>query len=141
MADKKLQIKIATPEKLIFESVADSVTFPAAEGEMTVLPGHMPLVARLLSGDIVVRNGAEETPFVVVGGFAEVNGTSVTILTNFAEDMATAQSAAESARARADELVKMKDREDVDFEHFATELERSLTRVKIADKWKNKKYK
>ncbi len=141
MADKKLQIKIATPEKLIFESAADSVTFPAAEGEMTVLPGHMPLVARLLSGDIVVRNDGKEIPFVVVGGFAEVNGGSVTILTSFAEDIATiTDEHVASARARAEELAAMKGKEEVNFEHFASELERSLTRVKIADKWRNKKY-
>ncbi len=141
MADKKIQIKIATPEKLIFESAADSVTFPSAEGEMTVLPGHMPLVARLLSGDIVVRADGKEIPFVVVGGFAEVNGTSVTILTSFAEDITTiTDEHVATARARAEELVQMKDKEEVNFEHFASELERSLTRVKIADKWRNKKY-
>jgi len=139
---KKITIKIATPEKLIFESEADSVTFPSVEGEMTVLPGHMPLVARLASGDIVVKNAGKEIPCIVVGGFAEVNGTSVTILTSFAEDIAAiTDEHVASARARADELLKMKDAEDVDFEHFVSELERSLTRVKIADKWRNKKYK
>lgn len=141
MAEKKLQLKIATPEKLVYEAAVDSVSIPAAEGEITVLPGHAPVVVRLLSGDIVARSLDEETPFVVVGGFAEVNQESVTILTNFAEDVLAAEGAIQSARARADELEKMKGRQDVDFGHFASELERSLTRVRIADKWKRKKYK
>ena len=47
----------------------------------------------------------------------------------------------EQAKARAEELRKqMENKEVVDFEHFASELEKSLTRVKIADKWKTKKY-
>ena len=47
----------------------------------------------------------------------------------------------EKAKARAEELKKlMAGKEHVDFEHFEAELERSLTRVKIADKWKNRKY-
>ena len=47
----------------------------------------------------------------------------------------------EKAKSRAEELNKQAaNKEVVDFEHFATELERSLTRVKIADKWRTKKY-
>lgn len=47
----------------------------------------------------------------------------------------------QKAKARAEELRNMKDAQDVvDFERFEAELERSLTRVKIADKWKGKKY-
>ena len=45
------------------------------------------------------------------------------------------------AKARAEELELMKkNNEVVDFEHFESELARSLTRVKIADKWRGKKY-
>jgi hypothetical protein len=49
--------------------------------------------------------------------------------------------AIEKAKARAEELKNlMENKEQVDFEHFEAELERSLTRVKIADKWRTRKY-
>jgi len=45
------------------------------------------------------------------------------------------------AKTRADELKKqLENKGQIDFEHFEAELERSLTRVKIADKWRTRKY-
>ena len=83
----------------------------------------------------------------VVGGFVEVKTneqgiTEVAVLADFAEHVSelTDEKIAQ-AKARAEELRKqMENKEHVDFEHFATELERSLTRVKIADKWRTRKY-
>ena len=64
------------------------------------------------------------------------------ILADFAEHISElSDEAIEKAKTRASELKKqMENKEVVDFEHFETELERSLTRVKIADKWRSKKY-
>ncbi len=143
---KSLKLKIVTPERLILEEMVDSVTIPTTEGEITVLCDHVPLVAELSSGDIVAQKSGEHIPMAVSGGFIEIkkeNGlTTCVILADFAETIAeiTEEKIIE-AKARAEELKKkMEDREVVDFEHFASELERSLTRVKIADKWKNRKY-
>jgi F0F1-type ATP synthase epsilon subunit len=63
-------------------------------------------------------------------------------LADFAEHLSELSDAViEKAKARAEELKKlMENKEHVDFEHFEAELERSLTRVKIADKWRTKKY-
>ena len=66
----------------------------------------------------------------------------VAVLADFAEHVAhISDEVIAKAKARADELQKLMENKDhVDFEHFESELERSLTRVKIADKWKGKKY-
>lgn len=143
---KKLKLKIVTPERLILEKDVDQVTFPTTEGELTVLPDHIPLIAGLSSGDIVAVANGEHIPFAVVGGFVEVkkeNGaTTVAILADFAEHVyEISDEAIAKARARAEELRKQtENKQVVDYEHFAAELERSLTRVKIADKWRSKKY-
>lgn len=143
---KKLQLKIITPEKLILEEMVDSVTLPSLEGEIGILPDHVPLITGLKSGDIVATVGNEHIPIAVVGGFVEVkntdNKTEVAVLADFAEHVGDiTEEAIEKAKARAEELQKQaENKEVVDFEHFASELERSLTRVKIADKWKSKKY-
>lgn len=143
---KQLKLKIVTPEKLILEELVDQVTLPTTEGEITVLPEHIPLIAGLASGDVVAFVGGEHVPMAVSGGFIEVKNvdghTEVAVLADFAEHVADiTEDAIRHAEARAAELKKMADNEEVvDFEHFAAELERSLTRVKIADKWRTRKY-
>lgn len=144
---KKINLKIITPEKLILDEEVDQVTFPTTEGELTVLPNHIPIIATLKSGDVVALNDDEHIPMAVAGGFVEVKTdddgkTVVAVLADFAEHVSDlSDDVIAKARARADELKKqMENKEVVDFEHFATELERSLTRVRIADKWRSKKY-
>lgn len=149
---KQLKLKIITPEKLIFEEMVDQVSIPTTLGEITVLPDHIPLITDITSGDIVALEKGEYVPMAVVGGFLEVkkdlsavageNVTEVTVLADFAEHVSSLEDdIIEKAKARAEELKKeMENKEHVDYEHFATELERSLTRVRIADKWRTKKY-
>ena len=122
--------------------MVDQVTLPTTEGEITILPGHIALVSALKSGDIVAKKDGEVIPMAVVGGFIEVKGDEVAVLADFAEHVSEiSEEALSKAKARAEELQKMKENgEVVDFEHFESELERSLTRVKVADKWRKKKY-
>ena len=143
---KQLQLKIVTPEKLILEELVDQVTVPTTEGEITILPDHIPLVATLASGDIVAMANGEHIPMAVVGGFVETKKenemTSVVILADFAEHVGNiTETEIEKAKTKAVELKKMaENNEIIDFEHFESELERSLNRVKIADKWRTRKY-
>jgi F-type H+-transporting ATPase subunit epsilon len=139
---KQLKLKIITPEKTILEEMVDSVSLPTGEGEITVLPGHIPLVSSLASGDIVARAGADVMPIAVSGGFIEVHDNEVAVLADFAEHVfEISEDVIAKAKARAAEIIELKkNATDVDFEHLASELERSLTRVKVADKWRGKKY-
>lgn len=142
MSSKQLKLKIITPERTILEEMVDSVTIPTTLGEIGIFPHHIPLVSALSSGDIVAKKNGEDIPMAVTGGFIEVKNNEVAILADFAEHVSDiSEEETVKAKARAEELMKMKNNgEIVDFEHFESELARSLTRVKIADKWKNKKY-
>jgi len=144
---KQLKLKIITPEKLILEEMVDQVSLPTNLGEITILPDHIPLITNLSSGDIVAVSNGESIPMAVVGGFLEIKKdeegiTNVAVLADFAEHLSSlTDEAIEEAKNKADELRKqMENKEHVDYEHFATELERLITRLKIADKWRNKKY-
>ena len=143
---KQIKLKIITPERLILEEMVDQVSLPTTKGEITILPNHVPLITSLTSGDVVAYANGEYVPMAVVGGFIEVkeeNGqTTVAVLADFAEHIAElSDEKIEKAKAEAERLRKqMENKEHVDFEHFETELERSLTRIKIADKWRSKKY-
>ncbi|MDO8658994.1 MAG: ATP synthase F1 subunit epsilon [Candidatus Parcubacteria bacterium] len=153
MNSKQLKLKIVTPEKLVLEEMVDQVTLPTTEGEITILPEHIALIAGLKAGDVVAVSNGEHIPMAVVGGFVEIkkglpavegeNGeTEVAVLADFAEHVSElSDEKIEQAKLRALELSKqMENKEIVDFEHFEAELERSLTRVKIADKWRTRKY-
>jgi len=148
MSTTKIKLKIATPEKPILEEEVEQVTLPTQEGQITILPGHAPLIASLGVGDIVASShNKEEIPVAIARGFVEVrpavNGISeVIILADFAEHVEhLTDDYVAKARARAHELEeKMRHESDVDFEHFESELERSIMIAKIADKWKSKKY-
>src|SRR3989344_5429083 len=139
---KKLELKIVTPEKLILQEMVDQVTLPTTEGELTILPEHIPLIASLASGDVVAMTDDEYVPMAVSGGFVEVKNvagqTQVAILADFAEHVVDiTDDEIAKAKSKAEELrVLAEDKGTVDYEPFAAELERSLTRVKIADKWK-----
>jgi F-type H+-transporting ATPase subunit epsilon len=150
---KQLKLKIVTPERLVLEEMVDQVSLPTTLGEITILPNHIPLITGLSSGDVVAFVNGEQVPMAVVGGFVEVKTglpaqtgeggiTEVAVLADFAEHISELSDIAiEKAKARAEELKNlMTNKDHVDFEHFEAELERSLTRVKIADKWRNKKY-
>lgn len=144
MSTKTLKLKIVTPERLVLEETVSQVTMPTTEGEITVMPGHVPLISSLGSGEIIARGGEDHIPFVVDGGFIEVKqtpeGGEVIVLADFAEHVYEVETDIENARKRAEELMNKKNASHVDFEHFEAELERSLNRVKIADKWRGKKY-
>lgn len=147
MSTKQLKLKIITPERLVLEEMVDQVSLPTTLGEITILADHIPLITGLASGDIVATTKGEHVPIAVVGGFIEVKKgedeiTEVAVLADFAEHVSElSDEKIEKAKNRAEELKKqMESKEHVDFEHFEAELERSLTRVKIADKWRKKKY-
>jgi len=144
---KKIKLKVVTPERLILEEFVDQVSLPTTGGELTILPNHIPIIIRLKVGDIVAVIDGEYAPMAVAGGFLEVkNGvdgmTEVVVLADFAEHVGElSDEKVDQAKARALELKKQMDnKEVVNFEHFESELERSLTRVKIADKWRTRKY-
>ena len=131
----------------MLEELVEQVSLPTTLGEITVLPNHIPLITGLASGDVVAYINGEEAPMAVVGGFVEVKQgedgqTEVAVLADFAEHVSEiSDEKIAQAITRAEELKQlMEDKEHVNFEHFEAELERSLTRVKIADKWRKRKY-
>ena len=73
MADT-LQFDLVSPERSLMSAQVKSVQIPGADGDLTVMPDHAPLITTLRPGILKVdgANGVEE--FVVTGGFAEIGG-------------------------------------------------------------------
>ncbi|MDP3245098.1 MAG: ATP synthase F1 subunit epsilon [bacterium] len=130
-----LQFEITTPERVVYKEKIDSVTIPTRDGEITVLPNHLPLVSILKPGVLVVRKGGEENFMAVSGGFVEIQPESrVIILADTAEraEELTLE-AVEAARERAQKLLEEKrGADEVAYGAAAAALERELARLKVA---------
>ncbi len=69
------------PERTLYSGEVEAVQLPGAEGEMTVLPGHAPVLTTLKVGVITVTETAGNGKRIYVqGGFADIGPTSVTVL-------------------------------------------------------------
>lgn len=133
-----IKFKIVTPERIVYEDLVDQVTVPTLEGEITVLPNHIPLISILQAGELRTKKGSEEKAMAVSSGFVQVNKNEVVILADTAEhaeeiDEKQAQEAHERAKKLMEEI---KDKEAVDYVNLAAKLERELARLKVARKKK-----
>jgi F-type H+-transporting ATPase subunit epsilon len=97
-----LRLEIVTPEKLAFEGDVDSVVIPGSEGELGVLPQHIPLMTQIKPGEVVISKDGKKDYLAVGEGFATVTQERVNILTDMAiEWQHIDESAAEAAIERA----------------------------------------
>ena len=102
-----MKLEITTPRGQVYNKDVDMVTLPGREGEMGVLPNHVPLITLLGEGEIIARRGRDEDRLLVTGGCVQITGQRIAILTVFATDEASIdEKKAEEARARAEARLK-----------------------------------
>lgn len=109
-----LKLEIVTPEAKTFSDNVDMVTLTGSEGEMGILPQHMPLMTQLVAGEIYVRKGDQNIFLAVGDGFVQITGDRVSILTDMAIraeniDEAKAEEARQKAEARLSEKLSNED--------------------------------
>lgn len=76
-----MHLVIAKVNESYFDGEAVSVTLPGAEGSLTVLDDHMPLVTTLKPGTITIREeGKEPIAFLIENGVLEVHKDGVTVI-------------------------------------------------------------
>ncbi|MBI3619016.1 ATP synthase F1 subunit epsilon [Candidatus Peregrinibacteria bacterium] len=126
-----LHLSIITPDQVIFEGDADSISLPTPDGEITVLPHHIPLMSILVPGSMIVRRLGGEEIFAVSGGVIEVDGKAVRVLADTADRAeGLEEEAILRAKAAAEKLVSEK-RHDVEgFAEATAILDRELGRLK-----------
>lgn len=114
----ELQCVVVTPEKTVLSAEAHFVALPLFDGEVGVAPGHSPMIGRLGCGELRLDTGEGITRYYIEGGFVEVVGDRISLLTNRAfpateVDEQAAREALEAARekpARTPELMAIRDR-------------------------------
>lgn len=128
----KLHLEIITPERVVLAEDVDAIVIPAVEGEVTILPEHIPLFTRIKPGEIKLVDGKNETFMAVQEGFLEVFNDSVNILTNYAvrsEEIEIAK--VEAAKKRAEEALKEKKTEQ-GIVIAEAELRKAILELKVA---------
>ena len=137
-----LHFKLITPEKVVFEKKVSQVTLPTMDGEISILPNHIPLVAQLVPGVAMLKEHNHSEDVAVSGGFIEIdNDNNVTVLADTAErgEELNLQDI-EKAKKRAQDVMQNAARgDDETFAHAAAELERELARYRVARKYQMKK--
>lgn len=71
---------LVSPARMVFAGDVTQVDVPGVEGDFGVLAGHAPLVATLKPGIMTVFGDGGPRRFVVLGGFAEMSASGLTVL-------------------------------------------------------------
>lgn len=127
-------LEIVTPDRLVFSEQVNSLTVRGMEGELGILPGHIPFVTPLQVAPVYVTIGKERTPFAVQGGFVEVRKEKVVILAESAERPEEIDiERAEAAKERAEARLKASGRQDeVDHRRAEMALQRAMNRIRVS---------
>lgn len=97
-----LKLEIFTPEAVAYRDDVEMVLIPAELGEMGVYPMHVPLMTRILPGELIATKGGETQHLAIGEGFAEITQTNVRVLVDMAiEERFIDEKAVEEAIARA----------------------------------------
>ncbi len=132
---KKINFEIVTPEKTVLKDEFQEIVIPTQSGQITVLPGHIPLVSVLVPGEIIARGDNKEFSMAVSGGFVEVLIDKVVILADTAERAEEIdEKRAEEAKKRAEKLLQEKKTDKREFAALAAKMEKELARLKVARK-------
>jgi F-type H+-transporting ATPase subunit epsilon len=126
-----LKLEIVTPEGTAFSEDVEMVTLPGVEGEMGILPQHVPLMTQMVPGEMIVRQNGQDRFLAVGEGLVEITGDRVAILTDLALsaekiDEAAAEEARQRAQARLRERLS-----DEEVASVNAALARSLAEIRV----------
>ena len=110
-----LNVRVITPDKVVWDAMADELILPSSTGQIGILTDHAPLLTALDIGVMRLKSDAGWTSIVLMEGFAEVEENKVTILCNGAEegssiDVKTAQAELEKVNLLVDEATTKKEK-------------------------------
>lgn len=132
MAEKSdFTLRIITPDRLFYEGPVRMVEFDTIEGEVGILPGHIPMTFIIRPGVLTITEGDGAREAALHAGFAEVLQDRVTILAEIIEwpeeiDAERAQ----GAKERAEERLRAKE-PGTDVERAEVSLKRAITRINV----------
>jgi F-type H+-transporting ATPase subunit epsilon len=133
-----LTLRVITPDRIALDRSVASVKLPGLDGSIGVLPRHAPMIAALDTGLLRYREapGARENVLFVSGGFAEVRGDTLRVVSEAGEHPAEIDEArAREAEARARERLSVKGiaGDPIDLLRAEAALRRALMRLRARE--------
>lgn len=142
MAKKTIKFEVVTPEKIVLKKQILQVTVPTEDGEITVLPEHIPLISILKPGVVEIKlEDGELEVMAVSGGFLEVMRNKIVILADTAERAEDLDEARiEEAKKRAEESKRnIANKDELQFTNITIQLDKELARLKALSRWRHLK--
>ena len=137
---KTFRLKVITPNAIVLDEDAEQIIAKSVDGDIGILPDHMPLITPLSAAPLQYWTGGERKVGVVLGGMMEVSKGEVTIISDhaaLAENLDVVMAEKEKQLAEA-KLAQKKDK--VDIQKAELELSRALVMlnaIELAKKLKN----
>ena len=133
MLERRFHLEIRTPQQLIYEGDVGSIRAPGELGSFEILPGHIPFLTVLETGEVRIRETDTPQSLAISGGVFEVLRTGVTVLSDTAEWAHEIDvERAETALQRAQEHLTSGD-SGISRERADAALARAKNRIKVAN--------
>lgn len=118
----------------MYKSEIEKLTVPTELGQITILPHHIPLVATLVPGEMIVYAEGKSMHYALAGGFIEVRPEDrIVILADAAEHVEEIdEKRAAEAQERAKKIMESVNSEAMEYAEASAALERSLARMRVA---------
>lgn len=128
-------LEIVTPERKVYSDEVNMVIARGSEGELGILPNHIPLVTPLEIAPLIIKNDNAEHLVAISGGFMEVRKDKIVVLAETAElpeqiDVARAT----ASKERAERRLADKGKDSLDYLRAEHSLQRAVTRLQVAGK-------
>jgi F-type H+-transporting ATPase subunit epsilon len=142
MSDKKIRLRVVTPDRTVVDAPVDMVGALGSEGAFTALPGHIDFLTDLKPGELWYRQAGQTRELAVSGGFMEVRPEEARVLADSAEyveeiDVERAERAMKKAeeqlaKARAAGQSAQADEGKAEISQLTASMNRAAVRLKLA---------
>lgn len=139
MKNQSIQLRVVTPERVVYEETVSQVTLATQSGEVTILPNHRSYIAALKPGEMIVKKGdkSEESALAVAGGFIEFHDNKLVVLADEAERAEEINiEEVEKAKKRAEDIKnRVIQTDDMEYARVAAALEMEMAKLKVARRY------
>lgn len=134
-SDQTIQFEIATPERVVYRNQIRQATLPTVDGEITILPNHIPLVALLKMGVAMLRLPDGQIEYLAIeGGFVEISVNKIVVLADTAEMASEIDpEAVAAAQAEAEKIMAAKSENTPEFIEARAKLAAEILKLKVSD--------
>ena len=135
MSDR-LDVRIITPDRVVYKSSSDSLIIPGTMGEMEILPGHVALFSTIQPGEIRIKEGDQDLVYACGAGLLEVCADRVTLLVDSAAGSREIdpREAAKLVAEAEDKLKNLSSEDEEERFAFETQLAAAKARIEVYER-------